>query len=116
MTNKFKRIIKIIVIIIFAGTIIGFGLWKTKDLIGGINFTVEGIRDGTTYATDTLEIIGIAKNAKLVTLNGVKIFLDKDGNFNETITLLSGYNIITAEATDKFGIVSKKIYKVIFKK
>ena len=38
------------------------------------------------------------------------------GNFNETIALLLGYNIINIKAVDKFGHKDEKNYKLIYEK
>ena len=65
-------------------------------------------------ATSIEKIIGNAKNATNLTLNGREISVDQEGNFNETIALLPGYNIINITAKDKFGYVDKKNYKLIY--
>ncbi len=61
-----------------------------------------------------LKVTGNARNAVSLTLNNREISINKDGDFDETIVLLSGYNIIQIQARDKFGYVDEKNYKVMF--
>ena len=116
MTSKFKKIVKIVAISACTIGIILYGLWQMRDLIGGIDFRIDTIRDGAIYTNPEIQIAGIAKNSKQVILNGREIYLDKNWRFNETILLLSGYNIITIEAIDKFNRVNTKIYQLILEK
>jgi hypothetical protein len=60
-----------------------------------------------------LEITGVAKNAINLTLDGREISVDQQGDFDETIALLSGYNIISLKAVDKFGNIDEKNYKLM---
>ncbi len=61
-----------------------------------------------------MKVTGNAKNATSLTLNGREISIDREGNFGETIALLSGYNIINIKARDKFGYIDEKNYKLIY--
>jgi len=69
--------------------------------------------DGAVLTENIIKITGNAKNAINLTLNGREISVDQAGNFNETIALLPGYNIISIIAKDKFGYVDEKNYKLI---
>ena len=60
-----------------------------------------------------INVNGNAKNAVNLILNGREISIDKNGNFNESIALFSGYNIISIEAKDKFGNSDKKDFRLI---
>jgi len=74
------------------------------------------IVDGSTMTNNILNITGNAKNALDLTLDGREISIDQQGNFNETIVLLPGYDIITIKAEDKFGNIDEKDYKLIYQK
>lgn len=108
-----KKIIKIIVLSLFFLFIIVYAFFRSSDLIFGVKIRNINITDGAKVTEEVLNIVGNAKNAKNLTLNGREISIDKDGNFTETIVLLPGYNIITVEAMDKFGNTDKKDYKII---
>ena len=61
-----------------------------------------------------LKITGIAKNAVKISLDGRDISVDQKGNFDETISLSVGYNVIEIIAQDKFGNVDEKNYQLIY--
>ena len=113
-----KKIIKITGFSIFFVLIIVYALFRSQDLIFGVkikNVTINGLLAQASAKTDSniLRVTGNAKNAKNLILNGREISIDENGDFNETIALLSGYNIITIVAKDKFGYVDEKNYKII---
>jgi hypothetical protein len=83
-------------------------------LIFGVKIKNVNIVDGTRFTESILEITGNAKNATKLSLNGREISIDQKGNFNETVALLLGYNVITIKAEDKFGYMDEKNYKVIY--
>jgi hypothetical protein len=56
---------------------------------------------------------GVADKATRITLNGREIFIDKDGNFSESISMLPGFSIVTLNAKDKFGKTAEKKFEVV---
>ncbi|MCX6747546.1 MAG: hypothetical protein NTW98_01185 [Candidatus Nomurabacteria bacterium] len=113
MKTDIKKIIKISSISLFFLFIIVFAFARSSDLIFGVKIKNVNIVDGQRYEQEILEVTGNAKNAKNLTLNGREISINKEGDFEETIALLSGYNIITIRAEDKFGHVDEKDYQII---
>jgi hypothetical protein len=114
MNSDAKKILKISSLSIFFLFIIVYAFFTSKDLIFGVKITNVNIVDGAKVTENALEIKGNARNAINLTLNGREISIDKDGNFNETIILLPGYNIVTIKAKDKFGHIDEKNYKLMF--
>ncbi len=111
--QKFFRNIALSVFFLF---ILGFALFGSYGLVFGVKIKGVNIENGATV-TDSIEhISGNAKNAVMLTLNGREISVDKDGNWNETIALSPGYNIVSIEAKDKFGSKDHKDYQLIYKK
>jgi hypothetical protein len=120
MNTNAKKIVKIAGLSIFFGLIIIYALFRSKDLIFGVkirNIDINGapIQNGETITANTIEITGVARNAVHLTLDGRDISIDQLGNFNETIALLPGYNIINLRAQDKFGNVDEKNYQLMYK-
>ena len=115
MTQDVKKIIKIASYSLFFLFIIIYGFFRSQDLIFGVKIRDVNIMDGLTLTESVFVVTGNAKNAVNLSLNGRIVSIDKDGNFNETIALLSGYNVVSIEATDKFGNSDKKDYKIIYK-
>jgi len=114
MQNSAKKIIKISSICILFLFIILYAFFRSKDLIFGVQIKNVNITDGEKVTNNVMNITGIAKNATDLTLDGREISVDQQGNFNETIALLSGYNVISIRARDKFGHIDEKNYKVIY--
>jgi len=68
-------------------------------------------KDNSSIAT----ISGTAYKATLLTLNGREIFIDKSGNFSESVAMLPGFSVITLSAKDKFGNGAKKKFEIVRK-
>ncbi|MDQ3076314.1 MAG: hypothetical protein M3Q34_04275 [bacterium] len=113
MKNDAKKIVRVASVSIFFLFILVFGFFGSYDLIFGVKIKNVNIVDGVKYTENVLNVTGNARNAKNLTLNGREISINKEGDFNETIALLPGYNIITIRAEDKFGHVDEKDYKLI---
>jgi len=114
MNTNAKKILQISCLFIFFLFIIIYGFFRSQDLIFGVKIKNVNIVDGTKITNNILEITGNAKNAISLTLDGREISIDGNGNFDETIALLSGYNIINIKAQDKFGYADEKNYKLMY--
>lgn len=114
MINEGKKIKRAIFGIFFLFIII-FGFARSTDLIFGVKIRGVSIADGAIAIESVTRITGNAKNTTGLVLNGRKIPIDLAGNFNETIALLPGYNIVNLKAVDKFGYIDEKNYKLILK-
>ena len=118
MRQDVKKIIRIASIAVLFLFIIIYAFFRSKDLIFGVKIRSVAINstpivDGSTFTDPIIVITGNAKNAVELTLDGRIISLDQAGNFNETISLLSGYNVLDIYAHDKFGHSDEKIYKLM---
>ncbi len=109
-----KKILKIVGFSIFFILIVIYAILGSKDLIFGVKIKNVNLVDGAKITENIIKLTGNAKNAINLTLNGREISVDQSGNFNETIALLVGYNIINIKAKDKFGYVDEKNYKIIY--
>ncbi len=112
MNTNVKKIIKIGGLSIFFILILGYAFFVSRNLIFGVKIRNVNLTDGSRVADSVIMVTGSAKNAIHITLNGREISVDQQGNFNETIALLPGYNIINLRAEDKFGYVDEKNYKI----
>ena len=106
--------LKIIGFLVFFILIIVYAVFVSRDVISGVKIKNVNLVDGATVTDSVVKLTGTAKNAINLTLNGREISIDQTGNFNETIALLPGYNIINFKAKDKFGYVDEKNYKLMF--
>ncbi|MEK7081275.1 MAG: hypothetical protein AAB902_02720 [Patescibacteria group bacterium] len=114
MNPNLKKIFKIAGLSAFFILIIAYAFFRSKDLIFGVKIKNVNLTDGATVTENIIKLTGNAKNAINLTLDGREISVDQQGNFNETIALLPGYNIINIKARDKFGYIDEKNYKLIY--
>ena len=114
MMEDKKKVLKVIFFLVFFLFIIFYGFYRSKDLIFGVKIKNVNLTDGAKVAENVIKVTGNARNAINLTLDGREISVDQQGNFNETIALLSGYNIINIKAQDKFGYVDEKNYKLMY--
>ena len=114
MNKDAKKILKISLVSVFFIFILVFAFFNSKDIIFGVKIKNVSIANypAETYmkVTDNIiKVTGVAKNAVKLSLNGREISVDQKGNFDETIALSSGYNLVDIRAQDKFGKVDEKI-------
>ncbi len=97
-----------VVLFVFIG---GFAYMKMRYLIYGVNIRASITKSGTS---SLIEILGNAKNATYVTLDGREIFIDKDGAFKEQVALLPGLSVFAIDTEDKFGNMKEKKLEVMY--
>ena len=110
-----KKTFKTILLALFFLFIVVYAFFRSHDLVFGVKIKNVNLEDGATVEDSALHITGNAKNAINLTLNGREISIDQAGNFDETIALLSGYNVINIKAVDKFEYTDEKNYKLMLK-
>jgi hypothetical protein len=113
MQTNIKKIIKITSLSVLFLFIIIYAFFNSRDLIFGVKIKNVNITDGQKITDNTINITGNAEHAIELTINGREISMDQQGNFNETIALFSGYNVIDIRAIDKFKKSDEKIYKLM---
>jgi hypothetical protein len=113
MVEDTKKILKIGSFSIFFLLILVYAFFTSKGVIFGVKIKNVNLVDGLTVTESVIKVSGNAKNATELTLNGREISIDQAGNFEETIALLPGYNVINLKALDKFGNKDQKNYKLI---
>jgi hypothetical protein len=112
-SKNMKWWIGIISCVTLFAIIIIFGYEKMSFVFNGVKIeaTLEQ-KDGSSLSI----VKGNALKATYVALNGREIFIDKDGNFSESIAILPGFSIITLNARDKFGKTAEKKFEVVLDK
>jgi len=90
-----------------------FSYMKMSFILRGVQ--IEAVIERTDNSPVTT-ITGNAKNATFISLNGREIFIDKKGNFYESIALIDGYSVITIDAKDKLGNSKEKKFEIVYEK
>lgn len=115
MDQDVKKIVKISLLVVLFLFITTYAVFNTKNLIFGVKIKNVNIERGKDAEINIIKITGNAKNAKTLTLNGREISIDQKGDFNETLALLPGYNIMEIKAEGKFGDKDEKDYQLLGK-
>ena len=110
-----NRLIKVVVIGIAMLAILLYGFYEFRGYIYGPTLQITTPKNGDVIADGAVVVSGTALGINEITLNGRSIFVDEKGVFNETISLMSGYNILTVEVADRFGNHKKEVREVIAK-
>lgn len=92
----------------------GYSLFQARKMLEGPEISIASPKNGATVNDALVDITGVAKNIKDISLNDRPIFVDEQGNFNEKLLLYPGYNIIKLKATDKFGKETEKEIQNVF--
>jgi hypothetical protein len=116
MTKDVKKIVKVSTLSFFFILMLGYAIFVSKDLLFGVKIRNVNLVDGATHVESAQKITGNAKNAVHLSLNGREISINQEGDFEETIALLSGYNVMSIRAEDKFGYVDEENYKLMLVK
>jgi hypothetical protein len=114
MQHNAKKILKISSFVFLFLFILIYIFFRSKDLIFGVQIKNVNLTNGAKVTESVQKITGNAKNATNLTLNDREISIDQQGNFDETISLLPGYNVINIKAKDKFGNSDEKNYQLIY--
>lgn len=90
-----------------------FGFEKMSFVFSGVKIeaTMEK-QENSSLAT----IKGNASKAVYLSLNGREIFIEKNGDFSESIAMLPGFSIVTLNAKDKFGKTAEKKFEIVQEK
>jgi len=65
---------------------------------------------------ESFEVIGKTDPTAFLTINDKKIFIEKDGNFNNLINLVAGVNLIKIKAENRFGKTNEIIRRIIYER
>ena len=111
--TKTLRMIRIAVISIVALLIVAYAIWRSLNYARGPIINIYQPLNGSAIATSTVNIIGQALRVNSLSLNGKTVFIDEAGNFNETIVIFPGVNVLTFDAHDQFGRETTKELEVV---
>lgn len=105
-----KKAFFFVLVILF----IAYAYFQARNLILGpsISLTTEP----TVIQTDrTVALEGTANNVIVLRLNGLEVHTDETGAFVYSLILENGYTIMTLEAEDRYGRVTKLTRPFVYK-
>lgn len=89
---------------------LGLVTYNMRDVLFGAPLKVQTTADGATLSGTFMPISGKALHAKMLSINGREVAVDRLGNFNDGILLSPGYNIVEVALKDKFGKEKRTTY------
>ena len=115
MRNRAKRILQVSLLSLSILIIVGYGYFKTKDLVFGTKIIVFSPKDGENMLDELVNVKRKAEHISTLQLNGRVITTDPDGNFEEQLLVGEGYTILELVATDTFGRHIEKRINISYK-
>jgi len=106
--NNPKTCLKIGIICLIMLIIGSYSLFEARKIMTGPDIAISSPSNGAILYDSLVDVVGVAKNIKEISVNDRPIFIDENGNFNEKLLLYPGYNIIKLKAKDKFGNETEK--------
>ena len=97
------RLIRIGSLVLVALVIVIYAVWRSLNYARGPHITIFEPLDGTSISASTAIVKGRADRVNKLTLNSQPISMDEQGNFDETVTIFPGVNILTLQANDQFN-------------
>ena len=96
--------------------IIGYFFYQLHFLLNppNLNLFEPSSADFVAGASPVLFKGQTEPGAKL-TINGQQLYIDKDGNFEQTINIVKGLNIIRVETTNRFGKSRSEVRRIMLK-
>jgi hypothetical protein len=80
-----------------------YGCVEAWPLIAGPGLRIDSPAENATVQDGIVSVSGRAARATTVTLDGLPLLHDQNGDFSSTLTFPRGGSILTFVATDRFG-------------
>jgi len=98
VTPRLVKISSVIVLILLLLVYLGF---EINNIFSPPSLLVTSPLDNLTTSDPTIAVAGRAQKEVIVRINDQEIQTDADGNFNESVSLKSGLNVIKISAAKK---------------
>lgn len=108
-----RRILKAALGVGLAVLVVTYAGYKFQDFWRGPTITITRPQSGEQFNRPVVELTGTAKRIAFLSLNGKQIYTDPSGQFEETLLLSPGHNIITVSAEDKFNRETEKKLQLV---
>ncbi len=93
--------------------LIGYGGMEAWPLLAGPTLFIASPTNNASFPGGIVSVRGRAARAALLTLDGMSLLHDQNGDFSSTLTFPRGGSILTFAAIDRFGrkvIVTRTIF------
>lgn len=110
-----RRTVQIAIIGLVISALGAYGLFQARTLLEGPQVAIQYPTDGSTVQQSLVELEGSTENITSIEVNDRTIHVNRKGQFTEPVVLSQGYNVITIEATDRFGRSTTDRLEVVHK-
>lgn len=101
------------IIVFVVVVIVSYAILRSLNYARGPVINIIRPFDYEAVASSTVMFSGQALRVNNLILNGKAVPIDQAGNFNESIIVFPGVNMITLQASDQFGRSVEKRLQVI---
>lgn len=84
-------------------TLVLYGGFKAAPLVLGPSLSLSSPVEGKSYPDGAVPVVGTAHHAEKLTLNGLPLLIDEQGQFSTSLDLPHGSAILSMTVTDRFG-------------
>lgn len=105
--NSVNKVFRLSFFCVFGFVIIVYGIFRIIPIVQGVNIQTNPILSSISE-NNIITIKGTAKNAKILSVNGREILIEKNGSFIDDVVLSDGINKITLVAEDIRGKIHTK--------
>ena len=115
MRNRVAAVIvRIFLVLIIVGVVLGYAYSKSQDYVNGPQVVILTPKDGATVKDRLVPIYGTTQNITELTLNGRKIYINENNEFEESLLLFPGYNRISVRAKDRFDKSTEEYVTIVY--
>lgn len=101
--SSYIKIIKTSIVTVVVIVIVIYIFLRSLNYIKGPNIDIIEPANGSVIEANSTTLRGQAERISNLFINGNPVTIDEQGNFDKTIGILEGTNIITFEGKDRFG-------------
>ena len=116
MTTPYYQTVRTFLSVVLGVLFLLYMGYQMRAVVQGPIITIASPSNGSALANEHIVLRGVSTDIASLSVNGHQIFTDQQGNFNEDLLLLDGYNVIEVRATDKFGRTRIKHLEVAYNK
>lgn len=93
--------------------ILVFLFFKVKEIFVAPSLEILYPQDGTIFYSPTIEIKGQSESEVTVIINNQEIFVDQKGNFQTTLDLQKGLNLIKITAKKRYSRTQETVVRAL---
>lgn len=88
-------------------------VWQAYALFGPPKLVITEPSKDITQTASSIKLAGKTEEGVSLTINGQKVYTDRNNNFKEDMSLKDGLNTIIVKATNRFNRSSEVVRRVV---